>query len=126
MKYFDDERIAAEGAMTWLPGAGSNHPSVATIRRSDPLRKGYLMAVEHQPIEEEDFLEPEATLERLTDVLNEVLSIPAEEGLGAVIRAQVERGSAAGGDIVPPAESAAEAEPVSGDSPVRQDDGPSA
>jgi hypothetical protein len=53
------------------------------------------MTGEHTTGEKDDCLAPDVTLERLTDVLNEVLAIPAQEGLGLVIRAQVERASAA-------------------------------
>jgi hypothetical protein len=33
-------------------------------------------------------------LERLTDILNQVLELPAKEGLGAVVRNQVARATA--------------------------------
>ena len=52
------------------------------------------MADEHAEAEKEDYTAPDVTLERLTDVLNEVLAIPAEDGLGLVVRAQVERAGA--------------------------------
>ena len=53
------------------------------------------MSDEQKPDHEKDFIEPEATLERLTDVLNQVLALPPDEGLDMVIRAQVERAGAA-------------------------------
>ncbi len=69
------------------------------------------MADEHTPREEEDFLAPDVTLERLTEVLNEVLAIPGQEGLGLVIRAQVERAG------VTPAEALEQTETSGGTQP---------
>jgi hypothetical protein len=49
------------------------------------------MTDEHSSGEKQDGRTPDATADRLATVLNEVLAVPAVEGLDVVVRAQVAR-----------------------------------
>ena len=52
------------------------------------------MTDEHSSSEKQNGSTPDATADRLATVLNEVLAVPAVEGLDVVVRAQVARAAA--------------------------------
>jgi hypothetical protein len=52
------------------------------------------MTDEHSSGEKQNGSTPDATADRLATVLNEVLAVPAVEGLDVVVRAQVARAAA--------------------------------
>jgi hypothetical protein len=52
------------------------------------------MTDEHSSGEKQNGSTPDATADRLATVLNEVLAVPADEGLDVVVRAQVARAGA--------------------------------